>query len=73
MQVKDVMKSARASRAPAISVNAEENIDNAALIIKSKNLKSVSVVDDNGKVVGKITRSSIIAAVDDLNEDFFLD
>lgn len=72
MQVEDVMKAPKAGKTK-FTVNQGESIDNAALLMKQNNMKSVSVVDDDGKVVGLVTRDSIIQASDDLNEDFFID
>jgi len=71
MRVREIMKSARGS-AGKLSVNPDENIDNAALLMSDNNLQSIKVVE-NGKVVGVVTRRDIVANSDDLNEDFFLD
>jgi predicted transcriptional regulator len=72
MRVKELMKSAR-GRSTSINVNEEESIDNAALLMKNNNLSQISVVNDDDKVVGVVTKDSILQASDDLNEDFFLD
>ena len=72
MKVKDVMKSAT-GKPGMITVNKNESIDNAALLMRKNNLKSISVVDGKGKLVGAVTRNSILKASDDLNEDFFFD
>lgn len=66
------MKSAK-GRPGSITVNQNESIDNAAILMRKNNLKSISVVDSKGKLVGLVTKSSILSASDDLNEDFFLD
>ena len=50
-----------------------ENIDNAANLMRENQLDFISVIDDNNKLVGMVTKESIIEASDDLNEDFWLD
>jgi len=72
MRVKELMKSAR-GKSTSINVNEEESIDNAAILMKNNNLSQISVVNDDNKVVGVVTKDSILQASDDLNEDFFLD
>ncbi len=54
-----------------INVNPEENIDNAALLMREHDLKEIQVVEDE-KVIGLITRKVIVESSDDLNENFFL-
>ncbi len=75
MKVKEVMKPVKGKRDAEsdLNVNAEESIDNAAVLMKENGLEEIPVVDSNDKVIGKITRSSIIDACEDINEDFFLD
>jgi len=55
-----------------ISVNVEESIDNAALLMREHNLREIQVVDENN-VVGIVTRKSVVESSDDINEDFFFD
>lgn len=81
MQVKNIMKEVQPGKSGktggAVSsgafVNAEESIDNAAILMKKNKLSCLPVVDDNKKVIGVITRDDLIEASDELNEDFFLE
>jgi len=72
MQIEDIMKPAKGSK-PAISVNQEESIANAATLMKQNNKKDLLVVNDDDRVVGKVTREDIVENSDELNEDFFID
>jgi len=73
MQVEDIMKKTKSVKNKDINVNAEESIDNAALLMKQNKITEVAVIDDDSNIVGVITKTDIIEASDDLNEDFFLD
>jgi CBS domain-containing protein len=55
-----------------ITIDHGESIDNAALIMTEKKIKRVPVIDE-GKLVGIITATDIVANSDLLNEDFFFD
>jgi len=55
-----------------ISVECNESIDNAALIMNEKKIKRLPIVD-SGKLVGIITATDLIANSDILNEDFFFE
>lgn len=70
MKVEEVMKKIKGNRTK-LTVNPEESIDNAALLMKNHNMDRISVINDNNRIVGTVTKDSIIEASDDLNEDFF--
>ncbi len=72
MQIEDIMKPASGKK-PKITINKEESIDNAAIILKDKKISELAVVDDEGKIIGIVTDADIIENSDDINEDFFLD
>lgn len=55
-----------------ITINANDNEDNAALIMARHKIKRLPVVE-NGKLVGIVTATDIIANADELNEDFFFE
>lgn len=77
---KDIMKNVsslgkRISVAMAknvVTVDCNDSIDNAALIMAEKKIRRLPVVE-NDKLVGIITSTDIIANSDILNEDFLLD
>lgn len=51
MQAKDLMT------APAITINAEATIEDAARLLLERNLSCLPVVDDQGRLVGMLTHS----------------
>ena len=53
-----------------ITIEHNESIDNAALIMAENQIKKLPVME-KGKLVGIITATDIIANSDILNEDFF--
>lgn len=55
-----------------VTINHNESLDNAALIMTERKIKRLPVVD-NDRLVGIITATDIIANSDVLNEDFFFD
>lgn len=52
------------------TIEADEEIDNAARLMKENKIKRLPVMDD-GKLAGIITVTDLIANSNDLNEDFF--
>jgi len=55
-----------------VTIDHAESLENAALIMTERKIKRLPVVD-NGKLVGMITATDIVANSDLLNEDFLLD
>ena len=55
-----------------ITIDLNESIDNAALIMSENKIKRLPVIDNN-KLVGILTATDIIANSDVLNEDFFFE
>ena len=55
-----------------ITIDDDESIDNAALVMTKNKIKRLPVLE-KGKLVGIITATDIIANSDILNEDFLLD
>ena len=55
-----------------VTMDHNESLDNAALVMTEKKVKRIPVTD-KGKLVGIITATDIIANSDVLNEDFFFD
>jgi len=55
-----------------VSIDEEENIDNAAELMAKNKIKHLPVTKDE-EVVGIITTTDLIKHCEDLNEDFFLD
>ncbi len=55
-----------------ITIDENESIDNAAIIMSENNVRKLPVVSD-GKVVGIITATDIIKNSESLNLDFLLD
>ena len=56
-----------------VTVNFEEEIDNAAILMKKNKIKRLPVMDDSDKLVGIITATDLIANSDEINEDFLFD
>jgi len=73
MKVEDIMKPRKSNIIPDIFVSQGENIDNAALLMREHDLKSIEVMGDAGKIVGIVTRRILINHSDDINENFFID
>lgn len=55
-----------------VTMEKNESLENAALIMAEKKIKRIPITDD-GKLVGIITATDIIANSDTLNEEFFFD
>lgn len=55
-----------------ITIDLNESIDDAALIMSENKIKRLPVIDNN-KLVGILTATDIIANSDVLNEDFFFE
>lgn len=55
-----------------VTIEASDNVDNAAMIMAKNKIKRLPVVK-NGKLVGIITSTDILANSNSINEDFFLD
>ncbi len=55
-----------------VTVDENESIDNAAIIMAENDIKKLPVVG-NGKIVGIITSTDLIKNSDSLNLDFLLD
>ena len=55
-----------------ITINHDESIDNAALIMAKNKIKKLPVVEKEN-LIGIITATDIVANYDILNEDFLLD
>ena len=55
-----------------VTIDHNDSIDNAALIMAQNKIKRLPVVDKE-KLVGIVTATDIIANSDILNEDFFFD
>lgn len=55
-----------------ITIDENESIDNAAIIMSENNIRKLPVISE-GKVVGIITATDIIKNSDSLNLDFLLD
>ncbi|MDI6645300.1 MAG: CBS domain-containing protein [Methanobacteriaceae archaeon] len=51
-----------------VTIKKDNNISEAAEIMDSKDIKRLPVVDDNGKIIGIVTRGDIIGAMVKLNE-----
>ncbi len=74
-KVKEIMKPAKkgAGINTGLTVNADESIDNAALLMRDNHLEQIAVLNDSGRLVGVVTKDALIEASDELNEDFFID
>ncbi len=55
-----------------LTIEHKESLDNAALLMTQSKIKRLPIVND-GRLVGIITATDIIANSDVLNEDFFFD
>ena len=55
-----------------VTIDCNESLDNAALIMAERKIRRLPVTDGD-KLVGIITSTDIIANSDVLNEDFFFD
>ena len=55
-----------------ITIKADENLDKAVDIMKENKIKRLPVVDD-GKLVGIITITDLIANIENLEENFFFE
>ena len=54
-----------------VTVDAEDYVDEAAEILAKKKIKKLPVVDENGKLVGVISRSTIVRSImSDMIETF---
>jgi len=56
-----------------VTIDEEEDIDNAASIMAKNKIKRVPVLSKDKKLAGIITATDLIAHSDELNEDFFLE
>lgn len=54
------------------TISKDDSLDEAAGIMKMKKIKRLPVIDD-GKLLGIITATDLIAHADELNEEFLLD
>lgn len=55
-----------------VTINADDSEDNAALVMAKHKIKRLPVVED-GKLIGIITATDLIANADDLNENFLFE
>ena len=53
-----------------LTINENEDIDEAALVLCKNKIKRLPVVDKDEKLVGIITSTDLIAHSDELNEEF---
>lgn len=65
-------KTSSAMSKSVVTIDHNESLDNAALIMTQKQIKRLPITDKD-KLVGVITATDIIANSDVLNEDFFFD
>jgi CBS domain-containing protein len=56
-----------------ITIDEEEDIDNAAILMSKNKIKRLPVTDNEQNLKGIITSTDLIAHSDELNEDFLLD
>jgi CBS domain-containing protein len=56
-----------------VTVNSEEERDNATILMAKHKIKKLPVLDNRGKLIGILTSTDLIAHSDDLNEDFLFD
>lgn len=71
MEVREIMEPGKSKSNYAL--NAGESIDNAAALMRDNKIQEVNVLDEEGKIIGKVTKDALIEASDELNEDFFLE
>ena len=55
-----------------VTIEQDEDIDEAAILMKKNNIKRLPVTK-NGELVGIITSTDLIANCDELNEEFLFD
>ncbi|MDD5194037.1 MAG: CBS domain-containing protein [Candidatus Nanoarchaeia archaeon] len=55
-----------------VTISPEESLEDAAAIISRKKVKRLPVVN-NGKLVGIVTATDLVANLEDVGEDFLLD
>jgi len=58
--------------AKVITISPDENLENAAQLMRKNAIKRLPVVD-NGKLVGIVTVTELIAHADELDDEFFFD
>ena len=56
-----------------ITIDKEEDIDEAALLMTKNKIRRLPVVDDNRRLVGIITSTDLIAHSEDISEEFLFD
>jgi len=71
MKIRDIFNDTTKTKS-RFQVNLDESLDNAASMMRDNKIKAVSVIDEEGNIVGQITIDDLIANSDELNEDFFL-
>ena len=59
---KDVMSS------PVTTIGADKNIEDAAMLLKQKDIKRLPVIDEKGKLVGIVTESDLLSVYPGLLE-----
>lgn len=55
-----------------VTIDKSDTVDHASLVMKQNKIKRIPVLDKD-KLVGIITATDIIAHVEDINEEFFID
>jgi len=56
-----------------VTIDEDEEIDNAAAIMAKNKIKRIPVLNEDKKLAGIVTATDLIAHSDELNEDFFLE
>ncbi|MDP1729327.1 MAG: CBS domain-containing protein [archaeon] len=56
-----------------VTINENEELNEVATLMKKNSIKRLPVISENGKIVGIVTSTDLIANSDELNEDFLLD
>lgn len=64
LRKKAAYKAKNAMTSPAITVNQNEDVHRIANIMLNKRINRVPVTDDEGKLVGIITRSNILSSIE---------